>query len=148
MIKDLKILIHGIPYAMTFIVIQSSVLVSSYSMLLGRLWIRDVKVFHDWGKNTIITQGIGTVKTIDVTKKLGAPTKHLEVRHKGGFDVCHKTMIVFNRNHNCSYTNLVKSTFKLITSISLNSVEHIIKHVELVFEPFDLFSIPVKLVLV
>ncbi len=36
LIKDLKILVHGIPYVVTFIMIQSSVLDSSYSMLLGR----------------------------------------------------------------------------------------------------------------
>ncbi len=32
LIKDFKILIHGIPYAMIFFIIQSSVLDSSYSM--------------------------------------------------------------------------------------------------------------------
>ncbi len=47
LIKDPKILIHGIPYAMTFIVIQSSVLDSSYFVLLGCPWLRDVIVFHD-----------------------------------------------------------------------------------------------------
>jgi hypothetical protein len=35
LIKDLKILVHGIPYVVTFIVIQNSVLDSSYFMLLG-----------------------------------------------------------------------------------------------------------------
>jgi hypothetical protein len=44
LIKDLKILVHGIPYVMTFIMIQSSVLNSSYSTLLGRPWLRDAKV--------------------------------------------------------------------------------------------------------
>jgi hypothetical protein len=34
LIKDLKICIHGIPYTITFIVINSNVLDSSYSMLL------------------------------------------------------------------------------------------------------------------
>jgi len=34
-IKDLKILVHGIPYAMTFIVIHSSVLDCRCSMMLG-----------------------------------------------------------------------------------------------------------------
>jgi hypothetical protein len=37
LIMDLKILIHGIPYIMTFNVIQSSVFDSDYSMLLGWL---------------------------------------------------------------------------------------------------------------
>jgi hypothetical protein len=35
LIKDLKILVHGIPYVVTFIIIQNSVLNSSYFMLLG-----------------------------------------------------------------------------------------------------------------
>ncbi len=76
---------------MTFTIIQSSVLDSSYFMLLGCPWLKDVKVFHDWRNNTITIQGIGTIKTIHVTKKLGAPTKHPEVLicydfHFGIFD--------------------------------------------------------------
>jgi hypothetical protein len=47
LIKDLRILVHGIPYAMNFIVIQSSVLDSNYFMLLIHPWLRDVKVSHD-----------------------------------------------------------------------------------------------------
>jgi hypothetical protein len=76
LIKDLKILVHGIPYVVTFIIIQSSVLDSNYFMLLGYPWLKDAKVFHDWGYDTITIQGIGIVRTIHVTKKLGAPSKH------------------------------------------------------------------------
>jgi len=47
LIKDLKIFVHGIMYVVTFIVIQSCVLNSNYSMLLGRPWLKDVKMFHD-----------------------------------------------------------------------------------------------------
>jgi hypothetical protein len=47
LIKDLKILVCGFFYVMTFTVIQSSVLDSSYFMLLGRPWLRDAKVSHD-----------------------------------------------------------------------------------------------------
>jgi hypothetical protein len=79
LIKDFKILVHGIPYAMMFIVIQSSVLDSSYSMLLGCPWLRDAKMFHDLGNNIITIQGTDTIRTIPITKKLGAPTKRLEV---------------------------------------------------------------------
>jgi hypothetical protein len=80
LIKDFKILVHGIPYVVIFIIIQSNVLDFSYSMLLGRRpWLRDVKVSHDWGNNIIIIQGTGRVRTIHVTKKLGAPTKRPEV---------------------------------------------------------------------
>jgi hypothetical protein len=35
LVKDLKILIHEIPYTLTFTMIQISVLNSNYSMLLG-----------------------------------------------------------------------------------------------------------------
>jgi len=75
LIKDLKILVHGIPYVMTFIIIQSNVLDSNYFMLLGCPWLKDVKMSHDWGNNIITIQGADTIKTILATKKLGAPTK-------------------------------------------------------------------------
>jgi hypothetical protein len=53
LIKDLKIIVHGIPYVVTFIVIHSIVLNSNYLILLGNPWLKDVKVSHDWGNNTI-----------------------------------------------------------------------------------------------
>jgi hypothetical protein len=78
-IINLKIHIHGIPYVATFIVLQNNVVDSSYFMLLGRPWLRDAKVTHDWGNNVIIVQGNGIVKTILVNKKLGAETKRPQV---------------------------------------------------------------------
>ncbi len=47
LIRDLKIFIHGIPYIVTFIVIDSNVLDSNHSMLLGHPWLKDAKVSHD-----------------------------------------------------------------------------------------------------
>jgi hypothetical protein len=47
LIRDLKIYVHGIPYIITIIVLPNSVVDFSYSMLLGRPWLRDVKVAHD-----------------------------------------------------------------------------------------------------
>jgi hypothetical protein len=47
LIRDLKIFVHGIPYTVTFTVINSNVLDYSYSMLLGRPWLRDAKVSHN-----------------------------------------------------------------------------------------------------
>jgi hypothetical protein len=41
-------------------------------MLLGKPWLRDAKVTHDWGNNMIIVKGNGTIITISVNKKLGA----------------------------------------------------------------------------
>jgi hypothetical protein len=69
LIKDLKILVHGIPYVMIFTVIQSCVLDSNYSMLLGHPWLKDAKMSHDQG-NIIIIQGIGTIKTIPIIENL------------------------------------------------------------------------------
>jgi len=66
-IRNLKIHIHGIPYVGTFIVLQNNVIDSSYSMLLGRLWLRDAKVTHDWNNNVITIQGNGTLKKNQLT---------------------------------------------------------------------------------
>jgi hypothetical protein len=66
LIKVLMNLVHGIPYVATFIV--SSVLDYNYYML-NHPWLRDAKVFHDWGNNTITIQGINIIKTILLTKK-------------------------------------------------------------------------------
>jgi len=57
-------------------VIYNSVLNFNYLMLLGRFWLKDVKMSHDWGNITITIQGTGIVRTIPITKKLKAPTKH------------------------------------------------------------------------
>jgi hypothetical protein len=67
-IRNLKIHIHGIPYVGTFIVLQNNVIDSSYSMLLGRLWLRDAKVTHDWNNNAITIQGNGTLKKNQLTR--------------------------------------------------------------------------------
>jgi hypothetical protein len=47
LIRDLKIYVHDIPYIITFIVLQNSVVDFNYSMLLGRRCLKDVKVAHD-----------------------------------------------------------------------------------------------------
>jgi hypothetical protein len=44
-------------------------------MLLGRPWLRDVKVAHDWGSNTITIQRNKTIRTIIVTKHLGVEVR-------------------------------------------------------------------------
>jgi hypothetical protein len=51
----------------------------SYSMLLGRPWLKDVKVTHDWGNNAINVQGNGTIIIISVNKKQGVETKRPQV---------------------------------------------------------------------
>jgi hypothetical protein len=74
LIKDLKLFVHGI-CMITFIVIQSNVLNSNYYMLLSHLWLKDVKISHDWVSNAIIIKGINTIKAIPTTKKLGVHIK-------------------------------------------------------------------------
>jgi hypothetical protein len=54
LIKDLKIFVHGIPYIITFTIINSNVLDFSYSMLLGHLLLKDAKISHNWGTNNVI----------------------------------------------------------------------------------------------
>jgi hypothetical protein len=44
-------------------------------MLLDHPWLKDVKVFHDWGNNIIIIKGIGTSITILVITKFRTPIK-------------------------------------------------------------------------
>jgi hypothetical protein len=45
--RNLKIYVHDIPYITMFIVFQNSMVDFNYSMLLGRPWLKDVKVAHD-----------------------------------------------------------------------------------------------------
>ncbi len=71
----MKTFVHGIPNTITFTTINSNVLDLSYSMLLRRPWLKDVKASHDWGTNIVTIQGIGIIKTIFVINKLGTQTK-------------------------------------------------------------------------
>jgi len=48
-------------------------------MLLGRPWLRDAKVAHDWGNNIITIEGNGIIKTITITKCLGGEVRKPEV---------------------------------------------------------------------
>jgi hypothetical protein len=159
LIKDLKILVHEIPCAMTFIVIQSSVLDSSYSMLLRCPWLRDVKVSHDWGNDIITIQGLDTVRTIHVTKKLGTPNKCPEVLvyYDFHFGISNKEedLMFTTKPILFSIRTIVVPTsvwsyqhVKLITSVGLNLVKHVNKLVEPVYEPLISCDVPIKPVLV
>jgi hypothetical protein len=44
-------------------------------MLLGRSWLQDAKVTHDWGNNLINIEGNGTIYTIAIIKHLDSNTK-------------------------------------------------------------------------
>jgi hypothetical protein len=79
LIKDLKIHIHKIPYNATFTIMKNNVLDSSYSMLLGRPWLCNARIIHDWGNNLITIEGNGIVRTSAITIHLGSNIKHHEV---------------------------------------------------------------------
>jgi hypothetical protein len=53
LIKDLKICVHDILYITTFTILHNIVIDYSYSMLLGKPWLRDVKVARDWRSNIV-----------------------------------------------------------------------------------------------
>jgi hypothetical protein len=44
-------------------------------MLPRRPWLKDAKVTHDWGNNTMALQGNVTIKTIILIKHLGVEVK-------------------------------------------------------------------------
>jgi hypothetical protein len=59
LIRNLEIYVQDIPYITMFIVLQNNAVDSNYSMLLGRPWLRDAKVAHDWGCNIVTMKGMG-----------------------------------------------------------------------------------------
>ncbi len=62
-----------------FPILYNNVMDSSYFMLLGRPWLRDVKVAHDWGNNMVTIHGNGIIRTIAMIKHLRSYVKQLEV---------------------------------------------------------------------
>jgi hypothetical protein len=64
LIRDLKIYVHGIRYITTFTILHNNVIDFSYSMLLGKPWLRDAKVAHDRGSNIVTIQRNGIIRTI------------------------------------------------------------------------------------
>ncbi len=80
-IKDLKIYVHGILYITMITIFPNNLVDFSYFMLLGRPWLRDAKVAHDWGSNIVTIQGneFRTIQTITITKHLGSEVKKPKV---------------------------------------------------------------------
>ena len=78
LLRDVKIHIHGIPYIVTLIVIDCQTIKSDYSMLLGRPWLRNAKVIHDWANDQVQIMENGTIKTVKINRQLGyeAVTPH------------------------------------------------------------------------
>ena len=78
LLRDVKIHIHGIPYIVIFTVIDCQTIKLDYSMLLGRPWLRNAKVIHDWANDQVQIMGNGTVKAVKINRQLGyeAMTSH------------------------------------------------------------------------
>jgi hypothetical protein len=53
LIRYLKIYVHGVLYIITFTILQNNVVDLNDSMLLGRPWLKDVKVTRDWRSNIV-----------------------------------------------------------------------------------------------
>jgi hypothetical protein len=79
LIKDLKIHIHGIPYIVTFLIMDNKVLETNYSMLLGCPWLCKTKITYDWGNNLITTKWNAIIWTITIAKHLDMNTKCMEM---------------------------------------------------------------------
>jgi hypothetical protein len=47
--------------------------------MMGRPWLRDGKVAHDWGSNIVAIQGKGTIRTITITKHLRGEVRRPEM---------------------------------------------------------------------
>jgi hypothetical protein len=94
-------------------------------------------VSHDLANNTIIIQGLSTIRTITITRKLGAPTKHLEILvcydfHYGLSNEKEDLMFAIEPRLFSIGTIAIPTSFwldqlvKLITSKGLNLVEQVI----------------------
>jgi hypothetical protein len=58
-IRNLTIYVHGIPYITTFTVLHNSVVDFSYSMLLGRPWLKMLKWHMIGGVTLLPYKGMG-----------------------------------------------------------------------------------------
>jgi len=116
-------------------------------------------VFSDWGNNIITIQGIGIIRTIPITKKVGTPTKRPKVLvcydfHFGIFDEEKDLMFAIYSKLFSIGTIVVPTLIKLeqlvnlIPSIGLNLVEHVSILVELIYVIHVLYKILVEPVFV
>jgi hypothetical protein len=128
--------------------IQNSVPNFSYSILLGHPWLKDAKVSHNWGNNIITIQGMGIVRTIPITKKLGTPTKRLEMLicydfHYKIFNEKKDIMIATEPGLFLIRTIVVLTLIKLeepINSISSTSL-NLVKQIYVPIEPISILPI-------
>jgi hypothetical protein len=121
LIKDVKIFVHGIPYMVTFTFINNNVLDSNYSMILGRPWLRDARISHDWKTNIVTIQGSDIIRTIPITKKLGVQTKIPKVF------VCYDFHFgIFDEEKNVMFATKL-NLFSFGTIVILIHIEHVLQ---------------------
>jgi hypothetical protein len=112
-------------------------------------------MFHDWRNNINTIQGTNIVRTTPITKKLGTPTKCPKVLicynfHSGIYDEKEDLMFATKPRLFSIGTIAIPTSIwshqpiNLITSASLNLVEQVIKHIELVSQQPISYDIPVK----
>jgi hypothetical protein len=78
-IPNIRIKIHGIPYIVTFTIMNDKAIDPTYSMLLRHPWLQDAKVIHDWGTNMVTIKDNGIVKTIFVSKYLSGNIRRPQI---------------------------------------------------------------------
>ncbi len=72
---NINIKIHGIPYIVTFIIMNNKVVDPTYLMLLRCPWLLDTKLIHNWGTNMVTIEGDDTTKTISISTYLSGNIK-------------------------------------------------------------------------
>jgi hypothetical protein len=127
-IRDLKIFVHGIPYTVTFTIININVVDPSYSMLLGCPWLKDAKISHNWGINNVIIRGSSIIRTIPITDKLGFQTKRPKVLLR-----CDFHSGISDEKEDVMFTT--KLNMFSIGTIAVST------HIELVLKPFYILDI-------
>lgn len=113
LIEDLKIHIPRIPYITTFTIMKNNVLHFSYSMLLNRPWLSNVRIIHDWGNNLITIEGNGIVRTIAITIHLSSNTK------------CHQVLMCYDlmgRSHIRRKRNILHNRTKFIYTLDYHII--------------------------
>jgi len=53
-------------YLMLLHLLYCRIVDASYSMLLGRPWVKDARIGHDWGNNIMTIKGNDTIRSIVV----------------------------------------------------------------------------------
>jgi hypothetical protein len=128
-------------------------------MLLNHPWLRDAKMSHNWAIIISLDKKPVQLEPYMVTKKLGAPTKRLEVLVCYDFHsrICDKKedlmsvieLRLFSIGTIVVLTSVwLDQPIKLIISTSLNIVEYVIVPIEPMFEllvSFDILVEPISI---